>query len=84
MIASFKTPTLRNLAFTQPYMHTGGFTTIESALTELMRLSELARAGKVRSGDEELPRIRIKETDISPLVAFLKTLNEDLKPGGKY
>jgi cytochrome c peroxidase len=84
MIATFKTPTLRNLAFTQPYMHTGGFTTLESALTELMRLSELARAGKVRDGDEELARINITEDDISSLAAFLRTLNEDLKPGQKY
>lgn len=84
MIAAFKTPTLRDLAFTQPYMHTGGFSTIESALTELMRLSELARAGKVREGDEELTRIRITDADIPSLVAFLKSLNEDLKAGGKY
>jgi cytochrome c peroxidase len=84
MIATFKTPTLRNLAFTQPYMHTGGFTTIESALTELMRLSDLARSGKVREGDEELTRIRITDADTPSLVAFLKTLNEDLRPGGKY
>ena len=84
MIATFKTPTLRDLAFTQPYMHTGGFTTIESALTELMKLSELARDGRVREGDEELGRIRISVADTAPLVAFLKTLNEDLKPGGRY
>jgi cytochrome c peroxidase len=84
MIATFKTPTLRNLAFTQPYMHTGGFTTLESALTELMRLSDLARARKVRDGDEELARINITDQDISPLAAFLRTLNEDLKPGQKY
>ena len=84
MIAAFKTPTLRNLAFTQPYMHTGGFTTIESALAELMRLSELARAGHVRSADDELSGIRITDADIPSLVAFLKTLNEDFRPGGKY
>ncbi len=84
MIATFKTPTLRNLDFTQPYMHTGGFTTIESALAELMRLSELSRAGRVRSGDEELVRIKITNADIPSLVAFLKTLNEDLKRGAKY
>jgi cytochrome c peroxidase len=84
MIAAFKTPTLRNLTFTQPYMHNGGFTSIESALAELMRLSDMARAGRVRSGDEELTRIRINEADIPPLVAFLNSLNEDLKPGGKY
>ncbi|HJZ69648.1 MAG TPA: cytochrome c peroxidase [Blastocatellia bacterium] len=83
MIATFKTPTLRNLAFTGPYMHTGGFSTLESALAELKRLSELARAGRVRDGDDELARIQISDVDIAPLVAFLKTLNEDLKPGRK-
>ncbi|HSE38430.1 MAG TPA: hypothetical protein VLG74_14085, partial [Blastocatellia bacterium] len=84
MIGAFKTPTLRNLAYTQPYMHTGGFTSIESALGELMRMSEMARAGQVRSGDEELARIRITDADIPSLVAFLNALNEDFKPGGKY
>jgi cytochrome c peroxidase len=84
MIAAFKTPTLRNLAFTQPYMHTGGFNTLESVLTELMRLSELARAGKLREGDEELTRIRITAADTASLVAFLNTLNEDLGRAAKY
>lgn len=84
MIATFKTPTLRDLAFTYPYMHTGGFTTVESALTELMRLSEMARAGHVREGDDELAKIMIAEGDVGPLVAFLMTLNDDLKPGQKY
>ncbi|MFY9556555.1 MAG: cytochrome c peroxidase, partial [Blastocatellia bacterium] len=84
MISAFKTPTLRNLVFSQPYMHTGGFTSVESALVELMRLSEMARAGQVREGDEELVRIKISEADIAPLTAFLNTLNEDLKPASKY
>lgn len=83
MIGAFKTPTLRNLSFSQPYMHTGGFTTVESALRELMRLSDMARAGKVREGDEELARIRINEADIAGLVAFLNTLNEHMT-GRKY
>jgi cytochrome c peroxidase len=84
MIAAFKTPTLRDLAFTQPYMHTGQFPTLESALGELMRLSELARAGRVREGDQDLGRIRINEADIPLLIAFLNALNEDFRPGGKY
>jgi cytochrome c peroxidase len=84
MIATFKTPTVRNLAFSYPYMHTGGFTTLESALSELMRLSAMARDGHVREGDDELMSIRISETDLPALIAFLNTLNEDLKPGQKY
>jgi cytochrome c peroxidase len=80
MIATFKTPTLRNLTFSYPYMHTGGFSTIESALNELKRLSEMAREGQVRAGDEELAKIRISEADVALLGAFLKTLDEELKP----
>jgi cytochrome c peroxidase len=78
MIAAFKTPTLRNLAYSQPYMHNGMYPTLESALSEIIAASELARAGRVRSADEQLARIRIGEGDIVPLIAFLSTLNQDL------
>ncbi|HKP13377.1 MAG TPA: cytochrome c peroxidase, partial [Blastocatellia bacterium] len=79
MIATFKTPTLRNLAYSRPYMHNGAYPSLESALGELLRLSGLARAGRVREADDELAKIELNESDIRPLVAFLNTLNEDLK-----
>jgi cytochrome c peroxidase len=79
MIGTFKTPTLRNLAFSGPYMHNGAFPTLESVLTELKRMSEMARAGRVREADERLATIRIAEADIAGLVAFLNSLNERLK-----
>ena len=79
MIATFKTPTLRNLAFTQPYMHNGAYTTLESTLEELSRLSSMARAGHVRSADNGLAHIKISEQDIAALVVFLNTLNDDLR-----
>ena len=79
MIGTFKTPTLRNLALSEPYMHNGNYASLESVLTELMRLSSLARAGKVRSADDGLSKIRITEADVHPLLAFLDSLNESLK-----
>jgi cytochrome c peroxidase len=79
MVATFKTPTLRNLDFTGPYMHTGDFPSLEDALTEILRMSEMARLGQVRAGDDELANIKLTESDIAPLVSFLRTLNEDLK-----
>ncbi len=79
LIGTFKTPGLRHLAYTYPYMHTGAYGSLEDTLAEIMRLSEMARAGEVRAADDELKRISISEADIAPLVAFLKTLNEDLK-----
>jgi cytochrome c peroxidase len=79
MVAAFKTPTLRNLAYSQPYMHNGSLLTLESVMAELMHNSALARDNRLRSADEELSRIRITEADIPPLVDFLNSLNEDLK-----
>ena len=48
MIATFKTPTLRNLALTGPYMHNGAFATLEAALEAVVSASELARSGRRR------------------------------------
>ncbi|HEU0176548.1 MAG TPA: cytochrome c peroxidase [Blastocatellia bacterium] len=81
MTATFKTPMLRNLAYTQPYFHNGSTTTLEDTLGEIIRLSDMARAGRVREGDEELAKIRIGAAGITPLVAFLNSLNDDLKRG---
>lgn len=78
MIATFKTPTLRHLVYTQPYMHNGAYPMLEDALTELARLSEMARAGRIREADNELMRINISASDIPPLVAFLATLSQEL------
>lgn len=79
MIASFKTPSLRNLAYSEPYMHNGQFASLQSAMAELTRLSVMARAGRVRAADQGLARINIAAADIPPLLAFLQTLNEDLR-----
>jgi cytochrome c peroxidase len=79
MIATFKTPTLRNLKYTQPYFHNGSLHTIEEVLSAMIDLSKLAQAGRLREADEELAKIKITNADISPLVAFLNSLNEDLK-----
>ena len=79
MIGTFKTPGLRHLASTYPYMHNGAYTTLTDAINEIRRLSEMARAGEIRAADEELKKIKLTEADITALIVFLNTLNEDLK-----
>jgi len=79
MIATFKTPTLRNLKYTFPYFHDGSINTLEDTLSEMVRLSELARAGRLRSADVEFAKVRLNQTDIPPLLAFLDSLNDELK-----
>ncbi|HJQ70279.1 MAG TPA: cytochrome c peroxidase [Blastocatellia bacterium] len=79
MIGAFKTPTLRNLRHTHPYFHDGSIHTLEGVLKEMIALSEMARASRLREADQELARVKITESDIPPLVAFLNSLSEDLK-----
>jgi cytochrome c peroxidase len=81
MIAAFKTPTLRNLKYSHPYFHDGSVTTLEEVMTEMIRLGKMARAGRVREGDEGLARIILTEAEIAPLVAFMNSLNEEMKRG---
>ena len=75
--ARFKTPGLRGLAFSGPYMHNGSKDTLEEVVRFYIKTSALARAGKLRNAAPELVGIALREEDIEPLVAFLESLNED-------
>ena len=76
-IGLFRTPSLRDLEDSQPFMHTGRFLTIEDVLHYYIRTSDLARRGALRNAAPELKGITIDEQDIVPLAAFLRSLNED-------
>jgi cytochrome c peroxidase len=76
-IALFKTPTLRDLADSQPYMHNGRLKDIEQVLMFYRQMSAMARAGKVRNGDPQLAGISIDADDARALAAFLRSLTED-------
>jgi cytochrome c peroxidase len=76
-IARFRTPPLRDLEDSSPFMHTGRFQTIEDVLHYYIRTSELARRGEIRNGAAEIGGITIDENDVAALAAFLRSLNED-------
>lgn len=76
-VALFKTPSLRGLAFSGPYLHHGKADTIEEVIEFYIRMSRLAREGKVRNAAPELSGIQLKHQDVAPLAAFLRALNED-------
>ena len=76
-IARFKTPGLRDLGHSDPYMHNGQFGTLEDAVGFYVAASAQQRAGDLRNGDPELARIQIGGGDVDALVAFLRALNED-------
>lgn len=76
-IARFKTPGLRDLGHSAPYMHNGQFDTLDDIIQFYREISTQARAGTLRNGAAELQGIALTSGDVASLVAFLKSLNED-------
>ena len=76
-IARFKTPGLRDLGHSEPFMHNGQFDTLEQIVDFYREVSDLQRTGGLRNGDRELEGIGLTAQDVVPLTAFLKALNED-------
>ncbi len=73
----FKTPTLRNVALTAPYFHTG-----DPTLTSVI---EFNNAGGVPSGfvgtrEGTLEPLHLTDKEIDELVKFLLTLTGELPP----
>ena len=76
-LARFKTPGLRNLGHSAPFMHNGQFNTLDEVLDFYREMSDLAHKGTLRNGPPQLRGIALQGNDITPLAAFLKALNED-------
>jgi cytochrome c peroxidase len=77
-LAAFRTPSLRNVAERAPYMHAGQFASLEQVVQHyatspkaVLGRSELARPGERHAGRQP---IRLSESDIQDLAAFLRTL----------
>jgi hypothetical protein len=76
-IARFKTPGLRDLGHSNPYMHNGAFDSLENAVGFYIGQSNAERAGALRNGAPELAGVSLSAADVAPLAAFLRSLNED-------
>lgn len=76
-IALFKTPGLRDLNHSGPYMHNGQFDTLGDVVELYRTTSSLERANRLRNGANDLAGIALLPEDVGPLVSFLRSLNED-------
>jgi cytochrome c peroxidase len=65
----YKTPSLRNIALTEPYMHNGSLSTLE----EVVRFYNQGGVAN-ENLDPLIKPLDLEETEISDLVAFLKSL----------
>lgn len=76
-IAAFKTPGLRDLGHSAPYLHTGRADTLEDVLRLYGEFSNRARAATMRNPAPPLAGMALTRKDIRALAAFLRALNED-------
>jgi cytochrome c peroxidase len=72
LVAAFKTPTLRNVAETAPYMHAGQFAT----LSEVLNHYNGAISGTI--GHNELDPLGLSAAELAQLEAFLHSLSGPL------
>ena len=71
--AKFKTPTLRNIAVTAPYMHDGSIPTLEAVIDHY---AAGGRAHDNPNKDPEISGFEISAQDRANLIAFLETLTD--------
>lgn len=76
-VARFKTPGLRDLSHSAPYMHNGAVDALEDVVGFYRQVAARARGGSLRNGAPELSGIALLDDDVAPLAAFLRSLDED-------
>ena len=76
-LARFKTPGLRDLGHSGPYMHNGAFDTLASVVQLYMTTSELERSALLRNGASQLADVHLAPGDVAAVAAFLRSLDED-------
>ncbi len=76
----FRTPTLRNIAVTAPYMHDGTIFTLQEVIRKHYAVgsrSALSTHGQSPLRDELIAGFDISDNEVNDLVAFLKTLTDE-------
>ena len=72
-LGAFKTPSLRNIDLTAPYMHDGSMKTLE----EVIRFYN--DGGKpIKSLDPKIQPLELSDKEVADLIAFLKTLTSEI------
>ncbi len=78
LLGAFKTPTLRYLAKTAPYMHAGQFSTLEDAIWQYRDVPHAT------VGQSELRDLIMSDAQFRQIEDFLGTLNGPIRAPAKY
>ena len=76
-LGAFKTPSLRNVSLTSPYMHAGQFDNLSQVI------KHYRNAPNAVVGSSELKAIQLEPREIKQLITFLNTLNSPVRGTAK-
>jgi cytochrome c peroxidase len=76
-VARFKTPSLRDLGHSGPFLHNGQAISLERVMLTYLAASALAKNQLLRNGAPEIREMTLQPSAVKPLAAFLRSLNED-------
>ena len=74
----FKPPSLRNVSARGPFMHAGQFTTLEEVV------NHYNTAPEAPAGHSELEPLKLSDTQLAQIIAFLKTLDGAINADTKW
>ena len=75
-IGKYKTPTLRNIALTAPYMHDGRFQTLEEVLEHYRSGIKLSATLAPELNTKNVPGIAISDAEKTKIIKFLQALTD--------
>ncbi len=83
-VGKFKTPTLRNIAITAPYMHSGIFNTLEEVMEFYNERDINPKFSKMEVPEtvnkDDLGNLKLNKQEINDIIVFLNTLTDGYKP----
>jgi cytochrome c peroxidase len=74
---SFKTPTVRNIVATAPYMHNGAYNTLESVMDFYNRGGGIGHGLEVPYQTLPPDKLGLKKREIQAIIAFMKALEDN-------
>ena len=75
---AFRTGTIRNAAFTKPYMHNGVFQTLDQVIDLYDAGGGTGKKLVVRNQTLSADSLKLSKTEKSELIAFIQSLNENI------
>lgn len=74
---AFRTPTLRNVALSAPYMHNGAFATLEEVIEFYEEGAGLAHGFDADTIDEKIRGFELTQQERTDLIAFMHALTDE-------